>query len=212
MALYYVAHRLFAAHDRALGAYIADQLAGRAGANAVFLPFCDTDEENLVSDCKGRRLFELDCLRLRQITGMVAILHGPSLDNGVCMEVGFAAALGVPITIVTTDFRTLARNMTGPVSPSSSHCSDNSRSPWDVQIAWDQDADLEITTDSACSWNRTWIQSASRPRKPLAPCSAPVWRACLGHDPPRPTRALPLSSRLHTWPTICGPRSRTRSA
>ena len=106
MALYYVAHRLFAAHDRALGAYIADQLAGRAGADAVFLPFCDTDEENLVSDCKGRRLFELDCLRLRQITGMVAILHGPSLDDGVCMEVGFAAALGVPITIVTTDFQT----------------------------------------------------------------------------------------------------------
>jgi hypothetical protein len=106
VALYYVAHRLFAAHDRALGAYIAGQLARRTGADAVFLPFCDTDEENLVSDCKGRRLFELDCLRLRQITGMVAVLHGPSLDDGVCMEVGFAAALGVPIAIVTTDFQT----------------------------------------------------------------------------------------------------------
>jgi Nucleoside 2-deoxyribosyltransferase len=106
VALYYVAHRLFAAHDRALGAYIADQLAQRVGSDAVFLPFCDTDEENLVSDCKGRRLFELDCLRLRQITGMIAVLHGPSLDDGVCMEMGFAAAFGVPIAIVTTDFQT----------------------------------------------------------------------------------------------------------
>ena len=106
MALYYVAHRLFAAHDRALGAYVAGQLARLAGADAVFLPFCDTDEENLVSEYKGRRLFELDCSRLRQITGMVAVLHGPSLDDGVCMEVGFAAALGVPIAIVTTDFQT----------------------------------------------------------------------------------------------------------
>lgn len=106
MALYYVAHRLFAAHDRALGAYIASQLARSAGADAVFLPFCDTDEENLVSECKGRRLFELDCLRLRRITGMVAVLHGPSLDDGVCMEIGFAAALGVPVVIVTTDFQT----------------------------------------------------------------------------------------------------------
>jgi len=106
VALYYVAHRLFAAHDRALGAYIASRLARLAGADAVFLPFCDTDEENLVSDCKGRRLFELDCSRLRQITGMVAVLHGPSLDDGVCMEMGFAAALGVPIVIVTTDFQT----------------------------------------------------------------------------------------------------------
>lgn len=106
MALYYVAHRLFAAHDRALGAYIAGRLARSAGADAVFLPFCDTDEENLVSDCKGRRLFELDCSRLRRITGMIAVLHGPSLDDGVCMEMGFAAALGVPIVIVSTDFQT----------------------------------------------------------------------------------------------------------
>lgn len=106
MALYYVAHRLFAAHDRALGAYIASRLARLAGADAVFLPFCDTDEENLVSDCKGRRLFELDCSRLRRITGMIAVLHGPSLDDGVCMEMGFAAALGVPIVIVSTDFQT----------------------------------------------------------------------------------------------------------
>jgi hypothetical protein len=104
--LYYVAHRLFAAHDRALGAYIASRLARSAGADAVFLPFCDTDEENLVSDCKGRRLFELDCSRLRRITGMIAVLHGPSLDDGVCMEIGFAAALGVPIVIVSTDFQT----------------------------------------------------------------------------------------------------------
>jgi len=106
MTLYYVAYRLFAAHDRALGAYIASRLARLVGGDAVFLPFCDTDEENLVSDCKGRRLFELDCSRLRRISGMIAVLHGPSLDDGVCMEMGFAAALGVPIVIVSTDFQT----------------------------------------------------------------------------------------------------------
>lgn len=43
MALYYVAHRLFAAHDRALGARAAERLARKAGMNAVFLPFCDND-------------------------------------------------------------------------------------------------------------------------------------------------------------------------
>jgi nucleoside 2-deoxyribosyltransferase len=212
VALYYVAHRLFAAHDRALGAYIAHQLAHRAGAEAVFLPFCDTDEENLVSACKGRRLFELDCLRLRQITGMVAVLHGPSLDDGVCMEVGFAAALGVPVVIVTTDFQTYGPEHDQPGLASPSRCSNNSRSPWNESIAWGRDADLEVATGSAFSWIRTWIQSASRPHKPLAPCSAPVWRACLGHDPPRPTRALPSSSHLPTCLTICGPRPQTRSA
>jgi hypothetical protein len=105
MPLFYVAHRLFAAHDRALGAYLASRLAGTVGTDSVFLPFCDTDEENLVSDCKGRLLFELDCARLRRITGMIAVLHGPSLDDGVCLEIGFAAASGVPVVIVSTDFQ-----------------------------------------------------------------------------------------------------------
>jgi hypothetical protein len=106
MGLYYVAHRLFSAHDRALGAYVAQRLACRVGAGAVFLPFCDTDEENLTASCKGRRLFELDGERLRRIDGMLALLHGPSLDDGVCMEIGYAAALGVPVVALTTDFQT----------------------------------------------------------------------------------------------------------
>ena len=114
MALFYVAHRLFAAHDRAVGAYLADRLSRSAGAASVFLPFCDTDEENLVSECKGRRLFELDCARLRRITGMIAVLHGPSLDDGVCMEIGFAAALGVPVVLLSTDFQTFASTVGGP--------------------------------------------------------------------------------------------------
>lgn len=73
MALYYVAHRLFAAHDRALGARAAERLARKAGMNAVFLPFCDTDEEDLIDECKGRRLFDMDCERLGRIDGMIAI-------------------------------------------------------------------------------------------------------------------------------------------
>jgi hypothetical protein len=113
MPRFYVAHRLFAAHDRALGAYVAGQVADAVGAGNVFLPFCDTDEETLVSDRKGQALFELDCARLRQITGMIAILHGPSLDDGVCMEIGFAAALGVPVVVVTTDFQTFATRPDG---------------------------------------------------------------------------------------------------
>ncbi|MFI9552345.1 nucleoside 2-deoxyribosyltransferase [Nonomuraea endophytica] len=105
MALYYVAHRLFAAHDRALGAYVAHHLARAFGQDAVFLPFCDTDEENLEHPRKGQRLFELDRERLARIDAMVAILHGPSLDDGVCMEIGYAVGRGIPIVAITTDFQ-----------------------------------------------------------------------------------------------------------
>ncbi|MGH3926780.1 MAG: nucleoside 2-deoxyribosyltransferase, partial [Pseudonocardiaceae bacterium] len=104
--VFYVAHRLFAAHDRVLGAMIAQQLGTAVGMNKVFLPFCDTDEEDLVAEVKGRRLFELDRQRLAGLDGMLAVLHGPSLDDGVCMEIGYAAALSVPIVVVTTDFQT----------------------------------------------------------------------------------------------------------
>lgn len=110
----YVAHRLFAAHDRALAADLADRLATKIGADRVFLPFCDTDEEELVAEVKGRRLFELDRERLTHLDAMVAILHGPSLDDGVCMEIGYAAASGVPILVLTTDFQTYSLSEAGP--------------------------------------------------------------------------------------------------
>jgi nucleoside 2-deoxyribosyltransferase len=42
----------------------------------------------------------MDCDRLRRINGMIAVLHGPSLDDGACMEIGFAAARGVPVVII----------------------------------------------------------------------------------------------------------------
>lgn len=104
--MFYVAHRLFAAHDRILGAMVAQELGTAVGMSEVFLPFCDTDEENLVAEVKGRRLFELDSQRLGRLDGMLAVLHGPSLDDGVCMEIGYAAALSVPIVVLTTDFQT----------------------------------------------------------------------------------------------------------
>ncbi|MGK4584650.1 PfkB family carbohydrate kinase [Kitasatospora sp. HPMI-4] len=79
----HVAHRLFAAHDRALAAALADRLAAKVGTERVFLPFCDTDEEDLVAEVKEQRLFELDRERLGRPDAMVALLHGPSLDDGV---------------------------------------------------------------------------------------------------------------------------------
>ncbi|GIF45229.1 nucleoside 2-deoxyribosyltransferase [Actinoplanes xinjiangensis] len=112
--MFYVAHRLFAAHDRHLGAMAATALAERIGPDKVFLPFCDTDEEDLVADVKGRRLFDLDRQRLVHLHGMLAILHGPSLDDGVCMEIGYAAARGVPIVVFTTDFQTYGLTEKGP--------------------------------------------------------------------------------------------------
>ncbi|MEU9126146.1 nucleoside 2-deoxyribosyltransferase [Streptomyces sp. NPDC048506] len=74
----------------------------------------DTNEEDLVAEVKGRRLFELDIERLGKLTGMVAVLHGPSLDDGVCMEMVYAYAVGVPVVVMTSDFQTYSLTADGP--------------------------------------------------------------------------------------------------
>ncbi|MDH6574726.1 nucleoside 2-deoxyribosyltransferase [Kitasatospora sp. MAP5-34] len=111
---FYIAHRLFAAHDRSLAADLAQRLAAKVGAERLFLPFCDTNEEDLVAEVKGRRLFELDRERLGRLDVMIALLHGPSLGDGVCMEIGYAVASGVPVMVVTTDFQTYSLAEDGP--------------------------------------------------------------------------------------------------
>jgi hypothetical protein len=112
--MYYIAHRLFSLHDRALGAFLAGLLASEVGLDQVFLPFCDTDEEALVSSHKGRVLYDLDRERLDHLDGMIAVLHGPSLDDGVCMEIGYTVAAGAPVVILTTDFQTYGLSVDGP--------------------------------------------------------------------------------------------------
>jgi hypothetical protein len=87
-----------------------------AGRCPVDSPDLQQSRWNLTADVKGRRLYELDRERLRRIDGMVALLHGPSLDDGVCMEIGYAASLGVPVVIVTTDFQTYGLAPDGPAA------------------------------------------------------------------------------------------------
>ncbi|MFD8148293.1 nucleoside 2-deoxyribosyltransferase [Streptomyces sp. NPDC059708] len=68
----------------------------------------------IVVDVKGLRLYELDTRRLATLTGMIAVLRGPSLDDGMCMEIGYATALGLPVIILTTDFQTYDPKGAGP--------------------------------------------------------------------------------------------------
>lgn len=112
----YVAHRLFGMHDRVLASDVAVRLAGAFGAQRIFLPYCDSNEDTLESDLKGFELYRRDVERLNRLAVMVAILHGPSLDDGVCFELGYAWAKGVPIVALTTDFQTYSNDVNGAQS------------------------------------------------------------------------------------------------
>lgn len=103
----YIAHRLFAAHDRWLAGLIAERMRTVRGAR-VFLPYCDTDQHRMVAADKGYRLFMADLQRLPDVDVVVALLHGPSYDDGICFEVGYAHAVGAHVLGVTSDFQTFS--------------------------------------------------------------------------------------------------------
>jgi Nucleoside 2-deoxyribosyltransferase len=109
----YVAHRLFALHDRILGARIADSLAQRFGEDNVFLPYCDSRQQTLVSDIKGKEIYRRDVSQLADTDIVVCALHGPSLDDGVCVELGYAYGAGIPVVAITTDFETFSQKPFG---------------------------------------------------------------------------------------------------
>ncbi len=106
MKTIYIAHRLFALHDRSLAAGLASYLKEKEHNLPLFLPYCDTQEQTLVVPKKGFYLFERDIERLKHLSALVAIVHGPSYDDGVCMEIGFAYGGQAPVLLFTTDFLT----------------------------------------------------------------------------------------------------------
>lgn len=70
----------------------------------TFLPFKDTYQSDLVGDSKARKIFELDIQHLEKSGALVARVDGIAKDSGVCMELGYAYALGIPIGLICTDF------------------------------------------------------------------------------------------------------------
>jgi len=71
----------------------------------VVLPQARAKE--LISQKGGLALVFRDCLdSLAKSNVVVAILDGPDVDSGTCVEIGFAFAKGKPIIGIRTDSRT----------------------------------------------------------------------------------------------------------
>ncbi len=108
----YCANSLFSPLDRIGGYNIAAAIEDRLKSNGAqysnqkftFLPFKDTQQSDIVGDNKSHKIFELDLAKLQNAGALVARLDGIAKDSGVCMEVGYAYALGLPIGIFSTDF------------------------------------------------------------------------------------------------------------
>lgn len=70
----------------------------------TFVPFRDTGQNKIKAANKTKIIYEEDVKRLNRLFAVVGFLDGLSKDEGVCMEIGYAYGVGVPILIILTDF------------------------------------------------------------------------------------------------------------
>jgi nucleoside 2-deoxyribosyltransferase len=114
----YVASPLFTEAERASNEDLCRHLEG---CFEVFLPQRDgavlADGRKRGTDVAALMdaIYEVDCQAIRRCDVVVAVVDGPSVDDGVAFELGFAAALGKRCVGVTTDSRREAGYFRNPM-------------------------------------------------------------------------------------------------
>jgi len=117
--LIYLATALFTAAEQTFGAALAKEIEGIG--HAVYWPWRDAGDASLTAaweDDWTRINAEIARRNLRAIEScdsVVAVAEGADVDAGVAMELGYAHALGKPLRLLRTDFRTQGPRV-GPVN------------------------------------------------------------------------------------------------
>lgn len=104
-AYIYIGMSLFNYSDKIQAEYLEKQIHNNVGLK-TFMPFRDTNEDELEGDNKTRIVYNEDIKRLnsKDLKMMVALYDGICKDEGISLEIGYAFGKGVPIFIINTDF------------------------------------------------------------------------------------------------------------
>ena len=101
----YLAGPLFSLNERASNRRLAVAIEKMCREYRVILPQ-DFKYHGTYNDKRFFREVYQACIRgVEQSRAIVAILDGPSSDDGTCFEVGYAVAKGIPVVGVRTDYR-----------------------------------------------------------------------------------------------------------
>lgn len=115
----YLASSLFTEAERAFSAALTGEI--EALGYPVYNPWRDAGDASLIAawgEDWPRVNAEIACRNLRALEGcasVVAIVEGADVESGVAMEIGYAHALGKPVKLLRTDFRTQGPRI-GPVN------------------------------------------------------------------------------------------------
>jgi len=116
--LVYVAGPLFSQAEREYLEKLVNRLSEAAHLSPTehfFLPHRDGGE--LGKGPTRTEIFNLDTNTLKQAQIVVALLDGPDVDSGTCIELGVAYSLGKKIFGIITDFRSYFTNDHEPQRP-----------------------------------------------------------------------------------------------
>ena len=116
--LVYIAGPLFSQAEREFLEKMIGCLAQISHLDPIknfFLPHRDGGE--LGKGPTRTQIFNLDINTLKQAQIVVALLDGPDVDSGTCIELGVAYSLGKKIFGIITDFRSYFTNDHEPQRP-----------------------------------------------------------------------------------------------
>ena len=114
----YLAAPLFSEAERAFNLILAERLEQYC---AVYLPqrdgflLRDLREAGADSSEARQRIYTADIAAIRKCDILVAVLDGPSVDDGVSFELGYAACLGKTCVGLATDSRREAGYFRNPM-------------------------------------------------------------------------------------------------
>lgn len=115
----YLATSLFTAAEQAFSAALTKEI--EALGHEVYDPWRDAGDESLIAawgEDWARINAEIARRNLRAIescASVLAVVEGADVDSGVALEIGYAHALGKPVKLLRTDFRTQGSRI-GPVN------------------------------------------------------------------------------------------------
>jgi nucleoside 2-deoxyribosyltransferase len=115
---FYVAAPLFSEAERTFNLMLADKLELHF---SIYLPqrdgllLRDLREAGDDSHAARKRIYTMDLAAIRTSDGLLAVLDGPSVDEGVSFELGYATCLGKICVGLATDSRRAAGYFRNPM-------------------------------------------------------------------------------------------------
>ncbi len=115
---FYIAAPLFSDAERTFNLMLADQLEPHF---SIYLPqrdgllLRDLREAGDDSQAARQHIYTMDVAAIRASDGLLAVLDGPSVDEGVSFELGYAMCLGKICVGLATDSRRAAGYFRNPM-------------------------------------------------------------------------------------------------